>query len=71
MRARGVDPGVPLDPAGGCGAPRRRCRRRSADHVLLVAVTEVNPPEALDRYVAAAREVLALRAASAISRGPR
>jgi glycine dehydrogenase subunit 1 len=40
------------DPAGAPGlVPSTR--------VLLVAVTEVNPPEALDRYVTAAEEVLA------------
>jgi glycine dehydrogenase subunit 1 len=45
MRAFGVDPGVPLSRFG----------RPSS---LLVAVTELNPPEALDRYVATARHVL-------------
>jgi glycine dehydrogenase subunit 1 len=66
MRARGVDPGVPLTrfeegampvfpgegPAGSSPVP--------SDNVLVVAVTEVNTPEALDSYVSAAREVLAL-----------
>jgi glycine dehydrogenase subunit 1 len=46
MRALGVDPGVPLSRFGRPGS-------------LLVAVTELNPPEALDQYVTAADEVLA------------
>ncbi len=45
MRAFGVDPGVPLS-------------RFGRPNSLLVAVTELNPPEALDRYVATARHVL-------------
>jgi glycine dehydrogenase subunit 1 len=45
MRAFGVDPGVPLSRFG----------RPSS---LLVAVTELNPPEALDRYAATAHHVL-------------
>lgn len=47
MRARGVDPGVDLgrfDPA--------------LDDCLLVAVTEMNTPADLERYLAAARQVL-------------
>lgn len=57
MRTRGIDPGVPLRRLHG-GSPAVDA------HALLVAVTEVNPPEALDRYVAAAREVLATPLAS-------
>ena len=52
MRARGVDPGVDLgrfDPA--------------LDDCLLVAVTEMNTPADLDRYLAAARDVLGEAAA--------
>jgi len=45
MRAFGVDPGVPLS-------------RFGRPNSLLVAVTELNPPEALDRYVATAHHVL-------------
>jgi len=56
MRARGVDPGVPLSRFGRPGA-------------LLVAVTELNPPEALDRYVAAAREILDANQESGQGRG--
>ncbi len=65
MRDQGVDPGVPLT--------RMRAGTRAAisagsdlmsgfgplDHVLVVAVTELNTPVALDLYVAAARRVLA------------
>jgi glycine dehydrogenase subunit 1 len=67
MRARGVDPGVPLTrlatgsaPAAARGGdPAANVRFAApAANVLLIAVTELNPPEALDRYVAAAREVL-------------
>ena len=47
MRARGVDPGVDL----GCFDP-------ALDDCLLVAVTEMNAPADLDRYLAAARDVL-------------
>jgi glycine cleavage system P protein (glycine dehydrogenase) subunit 1 len=71
MRARGVDPGVslarlqaaatPVFPAAA-GAPRAQAAAASgaapAANVLLVAVTEVNPPDELDRYIATAREVL-------------
>ena len=52
MRARGVDPGVPLG----------RFDQAWSD-VLLVAVTEVNTPAALETYLAAARDVLAGRPA--------
>lgn len=67
MRARGVDPGVPLGRlrAGTAPAPGP-----SDAHVLLVAVTEVNPPEALDRYVEAAGEVLGLLTPVAEDRTP-
>ncbi len=57
MRARGVDPGVPLSRFGRPGS-------------ILVAVTELNPPEALDRYVAAAREILDANRGSGLDRGP-
>jgi glycine dehydrogenase subunit 1 len=67
MRRSGTDPGVPLARLELGAAP---ILPESADNVLLVAVTEVNTPEALDSYVATAREVLALRASSATpSRG--
>jgi glycine dehydrogenase subunit 1 len=58
MRARGVDPGVPLERlfAGLAGGSSGIVPL--AEQVLLVAVTESNPPEALDAYVAAAAEVL-------------
>jgi glycine dehydrogenase subunit 1 len=63
MRARGVDPGVPLTrlALGESAAPTAGAAPKGGagvENALLVAVTEVNPPEALDRYVAAAREVL-------------
>ena len=48
MRARGIDPGIPL----GRFFP-------DLGNALLVTVTEVNAPTALEEYVAAAREVLA------------
>jgi glycine dehydrogenase subunit 1 len=63
MRARGVDPGVPLsrllrglDRVGGTvDLPGTAA---AAEHVLLVAVTEMNTPEALEHYLVEAREVL-------------
>ena len=67
MRARGVDPGVPLarlwrgqaaDPGGTPAAV-------PPEEALLVAVTELNPPEALDAYVEAAAAVLAAGGPSA------
>ena len=64
MRARGVDPGVPLARlVAGSSTPaaRRTC--------LLVAVTEVNTPDALERYVAAARDVLERGRLRPIARG--
>ncbi len=73
VRERGIDPGVPLEVmelgaipvmprTKEAGAQRNAARRSRApsDHVLVVAVTEVNPPETLDRYAAAAAQVLAL-----------
>jgi glycine dehydrogenase subunit 1 len=72
MRAEGVDPGVPLrtmergaEPvqARGPGGARRSAARQThvpGENVLLVAVTEVNPPEALHRYVTAAAQVIGL-----------
>ena len=65
MREHGVDPGVPLTRLllgtdairSGAGTPPGGVL---PEHVLLVAVTEINTPEALDRYVAAARETLAV-----------
>jgi glycine dehydrogenase subunit 1 len=73
MRAHGVDPGVPLTRietatqpvfATATGAAPRAgaapTKTAASDgNVLLVAVTEVNTPEALDRYASVAREVLA------------
>jgi glycine dehydrogenase subunit 1 len=58
MRARGVDPGVPLARLWR-GQPTPAQVAALADGVLLVAVTELNPPEALDAYVQAAGELLA------------
>ena len=55
MRARGVDPGVPL---ARIEAGARAVLAGSASQVMLVAVTEVNAPEALERYVSTAAEVL-------------
>jgi glycine cleavage system P protein (glycine dehydrogenase) subunit 1 len=61
MRAHGVDPGVPLtrlwqgqsvDVDGGAD-------EMPVEEALLVAVTELNPPEALARYVESAASVLA------------
>ena len=64
MRARGVDPGVPLlrmeTGARAVSATAPAPGTVPTENVLLVAVTEVNPPDALEKYVAAAREVLAL-----------
>jgi glycine dehydrogenase subunit 1 len=70
MRRRGIDPGVPLTQLEQSGSP---VLSGPAERVLLVAVTEVNTPVALDSYIAAAREVLASRASSAApaTRGPR
>jgi glycine dehydrogenase subunit 1 len=60
MREKGIDPGVPL---------ARLSRGRSGDadipgvlmnQVLLVAVTELNPPEALNRYAELAVKALAV-----------
>jgi glycine dehydrogenase subunit 1 len=68
MRTRGVDPGVPLsrlwrgllaDLAAVDPVPARPDLERA----LLVAVTELNPPEALDAYVEAAADVLTAFAA--------
>jgi hypothetical protein len=61
MRARGVDPGVPLtrlwrgQPAGLDGG----AVEMPVEEALLVAVTELNPPEALAKYVEVAASVLA------------
>jgi glycine dehydrogenase subunit 1 len=62
MRAKGVDPGVPLSRLSK-GPVRRpdvglEADTGLGDDVLLVAVTELNPPEALDTYFVAAAEVL-------------
>jgi len=56
MRTRGIDPGVPLTRLGA--AITATASDSSEGNVLLVAVTEMNPPEMLDHYVASAREVL-------------
>jgi glycine cleavage system P protein (glycine dehydrogenase) subunit 1 len=68
MRARGIDPGVPLarlwrgqaanQPRATAGPPWGE----SLEQALLVAVTELNPREALDAYVDAAAGVLASHA---------
>jgi glycine cleavage system P protein (glycine dehydrogenase) subunit 1 len=55
MRAKGVDPGVPLS---RLSEGTVRPPDVESDDVLLVAVTEMNPPEALDAYFVAAAEVL-------------
>jgi len=65
MRGRGVDPGVPLRRLTSADNPMSPtaavpAEAASVDHVLLVAVTESNPPEGLERYIAAAREVIDL-----------
>jgi len=60
MRERGIDPGVPLARlTAGSTSAATDANSQATANILLVAVTEVNPPEALDRYIAAAREVLA------------
>ncbi|NLV72513.1 MAG: aminomethyl-transferring glycine dehydrogenase subunit GcvPA [Actinobacteria bacterium] len=71
MRTQGIDPGVPLlrmergarpvfDPDLSAGRDEPPPPPTvPAENVLLVAVTESNPPDALARYAAAAREVLA------------
>jgi glycine dehydrogenase subunit 1 len=58
MRARGVDPGVPLERLYAGRLEAAAEATPLAGRSLLVAVTELNPPEALDAYVAAAAEVL-------------
>jgi len=67
MRARGIDPGVPLArlrPGTGSvleTVPTSTDKRPAgtlADQTLLISVTELNPPEELERYVVAAAEVL-------------
>jgi glycine dehydrogenase subunit 1 len=82
MRARGVDPGVPLSRmelgnlpvmetgTGGAAEHAPRAAPRTSDNVILVAVTEINPPEALEHYVVAARDVVAATGASALTGGP-
>lgn len=61
MRTHGIDPGVPLDRPALDRKDTNAFLKGGApsDRVLLVAVTELNGPSELDRYVAAAREVLA------------
>jgi glycine dehydrogenase subunit 1 len=68
MRAQGIDPGVPLERLWrGHAAPAIDTPAAQAaaglpvGHGLLVAVTELNTPEALDRYVETAAGVLAGR----------
>jgi glycine dehydrogenase subunit 1 len=74
MRERGVDPGVPLvrllkgiPAARGQGEDNEAPMRR-ADRALLVAVTELNPPEALDLYLEAAAQVLETLVAPSVAR---
>jgi glycine dehydrogenase subunit 1 len=55
MRRSGVDPGVPLTRLALGAAP---VMTDAAHHVLIVSVTEVNAPHALERYAATARDVL-------------
>ena len=57
MRARGVDPGVPLVRLWQ-GQPVTAEIAPVTGAALLVAVTELNPPEALEAYVLAAAETL-------------
>ncbi len=61
MRTRGVDPGVPLSRLwrGQAADPGQAPLAAPPEEWLLVAVTELNPPEALDAYVEAAAGVLA------------
>jgi glycine dehydrogenase subunit 1 len=74
MRTRGVDPGVPLSrlwrglPAGSAAAAPETAGP-TLEQTLLVAVTELNPPEALDAYVEAAAGVLAACAAAPTAPG--
>jgi glycine dehydrogenase subunit 1 len=67
MRDRGIDPGVPLNRLELGAKP---VLSTPSDNALLVAVTEMNHPAALDRYVEAAREVLGEQGRSS-SGGPR
>jgi hypothetical protein len=55
MRQAGVDPGIPLTRLEQGAVPMVPS---PSDHVLLVAVTEVNAPESLERYVSTARDML-------------
>jgi glycine dehydrogenase subunit 1 len=66
MRHNGVDPGVPLTRLHPDAAPLPRGLEEDA---LLVAITEINSPAALERYVSAAREVLGQLAAASAPTG--
>jgi glycine dehydrogenase subunit 1 len=66
MRVRGVDPGVPLTRLQ-MGARPVFAAETVGENVLVVAVTEVNTPDALDRYVSVAREVLPLLASEDVT----
>jgi glycine dehydrogenase subunit 1 len=85
MRDRGVDPGVPFSrllrgldlsarPSGGSTGPFLAgggpLDAAAAEKVLLVAVTELNTPEELDRYLAGAGEVLDVLAAAPTALAP-
>jgi glycine dehydrogenase subunit 1 len=83
MRRHGVDPGVPLgrlwEGCGGTLGAAARCTgaadamagvgAQALEESLLVAVTELNPPEELDHYVQAAATVLAAAPATGSAGG--
>ena len=60
MRAHGVDPGVPVERLWR-GQTMNERAAQIAETALLVAVTELNPPEALEAYIQAAGAVLGNR----------
>jgi len=57
MRGRGIEPGIPLETLEQGQDPVLEHPRPNA---LVVAVTELNPPEALAAYLEYAHEVLLL-----------
>jgi glycine dehydrogenase subunit 1 len=61
MRAKGVDPGVPLQQLQMGASP---VFQATSTNALLVAVTELNTPEALYHYITAAQEVMPALVAS-------
>lgn len=64
MRLRGVDPGVPLTLVG---SETRAPTPHGIENAILVAVTDINTREALDKYVDVSRAVLTALAASSSS----